>query len=150
MATRKRTKSTKLQASTKPSVSKKRPTGKESVEKGRRFEDTGADLYRLLGAHVDQNIALHQKKIDIFATFRVPGSSREHRVIVECKDEKRSVDANQRVQAFHGLLTTARKAGTADSAEIVTRVPWSDSGFSDLCVRRVFMQLSRPSPVKVL
>ena len=25
-----------------------------------------------------------------------------------------------------------------------------DPGFSDLCVRRVFMQLSRPSPVKVL
>ena len=25
-----------------------------------------------------------------------------------------------------------------------------ETGFSDLCVRRVFMQLSRPSPVKVL
>jgi hypothetical protein len=33
------------------------------------------------------------------------------------------------------------------------RIPTSDfkdPGFSDICVRRVFMQLSRPSPVKVL
>lgn len=73
-----------------------------------------------------QNVEIHQKKVDILATFRLPGTSREHRVIVECKDEQRAVDANQRVMAFKGLLDVARVAGTADSAEIVTRVPWSD------------------------
>jgi hypothetical protein len=47
-------------------------------------------------------------------------------VIVECNDEKRSVAANQRIMAFKGLLDLARNTGVADSAEIVTRVPWSD------------------------
>lgn len=73
-----------------------------------------------------QNIEIHQKKVDILATFRIPGSSREHSVIVECKDEARMVAANERVMAFKGLLATARANGTADSAEIITRVPWSD------------------------
>ena len=110
---------------------KKAPTPKISnrgaaVDKGRSFEDQVADLYRLLGARVIQNIEIHQKKVDILATFRIPGSSREHTVIVECKDEQRSVAANQRIMAFKGLLEVARKDGVADSAEIVTRVPWSD------------------------
>jgi hypothetical protein len=95
-------------------------------EKGRSFEDQVANLYRLLGARVTQNIEIHQKKVDILATFRIPGSSREHTVIVECKDEQRSVAANQRIMAFKGLLDVARKDDIADSAEIVTRVPWSD------------------------
>jgi len=122
-------KSVKRPLSKKPSKAKfgkKNLQGKESVEKGRLFEDAVADLYRLLGAQVTQNIEIHQKKVDILAAFRVPGSSREYHVIVECKNEKRPVDANQRVQAFKGLVDVARIAGTADSAEIVTRVPWSD------------------------
>lgn len=112
--------------SSKKAVSTKSSTGRASVEKGRRFEDEVAELYRLLGAQVVQNIEIHQKKVDILATFRIPGSSREHSVIVECKDEKRVVDANQRIMAFKGLLVVARESGIADSAEIVTRVPWSD------------------------
>ena len=110
--------------------SKKAPTPRTSnggaAEKGRSFEDQVADLYRLLGARVTQNIEIHQKKVDVLATFRIPGSSREHTVIVECKDEQRSVAANQRIMAFKGLLDVARKDGNADSAEIITRVPWSD------------------------
>lgn len=102
------------------------PNGRAAIEKGRNFEDRVAELYRLLGARVTQNIEIHQKKVDILATFRIPGSSREHSVIVECKDEQRSVDANQRIMAFKGLLDIARVSGIADSAEIVTRVPWSD------------------------
>src|SRR5436190_5195963 len=70
--------------------------GPKASEKGRNFEDQVAALYRLLGARVTQNIEIHQKKVDILATFRIPGSSREHSVIVECKDEVRSVAANQR------------------------------------------------------
>lgn len=100
--------------------------GKLSSVKGKNFEDQVADLYRLLGARVVQNIEIHQKKVDILATFRIPGSSREHSVIVECKDETRQVAANQRIMAFKGLLDTARVSGTADSAEIITRTPWSD------------------------
>ena len=116
---------------TSPRAKRKSPAfkssiGGTSVEKGRSFEDQVADLYRLLGARVTQNIEIHQKKVDILATFRIPGSSREHSVIVECKDEQRSVAANQRIMAFKGLLDLARSTGVADSAEIVTRVPWSD------------------------
>jgi hypothetical protein len=115
--------------------------GGAAVGKGRSFEDQVADLYRLLGARVTPNIEIHQKKVDILATFRIPGSSREHTVIVECKDEQRSVAANQRIMAFKGLLSVARNDGIADSAEIVTRVPWSqqflastDRG-NQLCVK---------------
>ena len=126
MAAKKRIKNTGTKKTSKPAESKRSFRGKASVEKGRKFEEMVADLYRLLGAEVIQNIEIHQKKVDILATFRIPGSSREHRVIVECKDEKKSVNANQRVQAFKGLLDIARATGSADSAEIVTRVPLSD------------------------
>jgi len=123
MTTKRLTKSSKKKSNKKP-TSKTPKVG--AAEKGRSFEDQVADLYRLLGARVTQNIEIHQKKVDILATFRIPGSSREHTVIVECKDEQRSVAANQRIMAFKGLLDVARKDGVADSAEIVTRVPWSD------------------------
>lgn len=101
-------------------------TIEKPTAKGKKFEDQVADLYRLLGARVVQNIEIHQKKVDILATFRIPGSTREHNVIVECKDEKREVAANQRIMAFKGLLDVARSSGQADSAEIITRTPWSD------------------------
>lgn len=113
-------------APTKPSSTQKR-MGRAAFDKGRKFEDQVAELYRLLGAKVEQNIEIHQKKVDILATFRIPGSSREYRVIVECKDEGRSVAANQRVMAFKGLLDFARATNVADSAEIVTRVAWGDA-----------------------
>lgn len=119
----------KRSATKKPSKKSallKSTNGKKAVEKGRKFEDEVAELYKLLGAQVVQNIEIHQKKVDILATFRIPGSSREHTVIVECKDEKRAVDANQRTMAFKGLLDVARQSCIADSAEIITRVPWSD------------------------
>lgn len=124
------TKLTRSKASKKKSSKKtsalKTSNGGAAAEKGRSFEDQVAELYRLLGARVTQNIEIHQKKVDILATFRIPGSVREHTVIVECKDEQRSVAANQRIMAFKGLLDVARKDGNADSAEIITRVPWSD------------------------
>ena len=109
------------------SSSAKSRMGRAAFDKGRKFEDQVAELYRLLGAKVEQNIEIHQKKVDILATFRIPGSSREHRVIIECKDEGRSVAANQRVMAFKGLLDIARATGLADSAEIVTRTAWGDA-----------------------
>lgn len=111
---------------TKKSASTRASKGKEAVQKGVKFEDTVAGIYRLLGAKVIQNIEICQKKVDILATFRIPGSPIGHRVIVECKDEKKAVAQNQRVMQFKGLLEIARKLGDADSAEIVTRVPWSD------------------------
>lgn len=116
-----------LKTSSKKTLSTKSRTGKAAVDKGRKFEDQVADLYKLLGAKVEQNIEILHKKVDIFATFRIPGSSREHRVIVECKDEVRSVAANQRVMAFKGLLDHAKATNVADSAEIVTRRAWGDA-----------------------
>lgn len=107
--------------------SRGRANGKASVAKGRKFEDDVAELYRLQGAEVVQNIEICNKKVDILVTFSYPVS---HRVIVECKDERRAVAVNQRVMQFHGLLTSARKAGEAESAEIITRVPWGDEAKS--------------------
>lgn len=99
---------------------------KESVEKGKYFEDTVASLYRLLGATIIQNIEICQKKVDLFVKFPIPGSSTGHRVIVECKNEKKAVAQNQRLLQLQGLLSLARKANEADSAAIITRVPWGD------------------------
>lgn len=116
---------TKRTATSKPSKqSEKNGRGNVSVEKGRRFEDDVANLYRLLGAEVIQGIEICQKKVDILATFLYPV---RHRVIVECKNEKKAVDANQRVMQFQGLLEVARRAGEADSAEIITNVSWGDA-----------------------
>ena len=91
-----------------------------------KFEDRVIELYRLLGAQIKQNITIRDKKVDILATFRLPGSSTKHRVIVECKDESRPIAQNQFVTQFQGLLAAVRKGGDADSAEIITRVRWSD------------------------
>src|ERR1700694_4659236 len=99
----------------------------QGASDGSQFENEVADLYRRLGARVSQNIEVCQKKVDVLATFSLPGASASHRVIVECKDERRATADNQRVMQFKGLLETARKAGYADSAEIITRVPWSDA-----------------------
>ncbi len=112
--------------STKKSISTATSRGKAAVKKGKKFEDTVADVYRLLGAKVTQNIEICQKKVDILAIFQLPGSPTIHRVIVECKDEEKPPRQNQRVMEFQGLLNTARKSDYADSAEIITRVPWSD------------------------
>ncbi len=98
--------------------------GKLAVVKGRRFEDEVAELYQLQGAHITQNIEICNKKVDILATFTYPVV---HRVIVECKDEKRAVEGTRRVREFYGLLTAARATNVAESAEIITRVPWGDA-----------------------
>lgn len=119
-------KSSKQSAGKKPAgtASKRSAAGKASVVKGRRFEDDVAELYRLQGAEVVQNIEVCNKKVDMLVTFSYPV---RHRVLVECKDESKAVDANQRVMQFHGLLTSARRAGEAESAEIITRKPWGDA-----------------------
>ena len=100
--------------------------GRRSIQDGREFEDKIADLYRLLGAEVVQNVEVCQKKVDILATFLLPGSATPHRVIVECKSEKTAVAQNQRVMQFAGLLDLARRCCEAESAEIITKVAWSD------------------------
>jgi hypothetical protein len=123
MASKKLRKKSSTKKSTKR-TSKRSGSGKASVAKGRKFEDDVAELYRLQGAEVVQNIEICNKKVDILVTFSYPV---RHRVIVECKNEGKAVDANQRVMQFHGLLTSARKAGEAESAEIITRVPWGDA-----------------------
>ena len=78
--TTKRTPAKAKRNSSKKSGVSKTSSGSAAVEKGRSFEDQVADLYRLLGARVTQNIEIHQKKVDILATFRIPGSVREHTV----------------------------------------------------------------------
>jgi len=110
----------------KTKSSKKVKIGTESMRKGKKFEDDIADIYRLLGGKVFQNIEICNKKVDIFVKFKIPGSSSEHKIIVECKNEERPVNQNVRIMQFKGILEVARKSGEADSAEIITRVPWSE------------------------
>ncbi len=100
--------------------------GRQSVKRGRKFEDEVAALYRLMGYTVQQNIEICQKKVDILALIQVPGTQLKHRVIIECKGENINAAQNQRVMQFKGLLDLARQVGLADSAEIITRRPWSD------------------------
>src|ERR1051325_8350925 len=120
------TKSTRKSSSKKSSrkSSKKSASGRASVAKGRKFEDEVASLYRLQGAEVVQNIEVCNKKVDILVTFSYPV---RHRVIVECKDEGRAAAATQRVGEFDSLLSSARRLGEAESAEIITRKPWGDA-----------------------
>jgi methyl-accepting chemotaxis protein len=53
-------------------------------------------------------------------------------------------DQAAQINTFAAQLDSAYKDLEATNSRL------KDSGFSDLCVRRVFMQLSRPSPGKVL
>jgi hypothetical protein len=126
---------------------KRRRAAIGSNEKGRKFEKMIAGLYKMLGAEVVQNIEVCQKKIDLLATFQIHGSRIKHRVLVECKDEKRVRNANQRVMQFRGLLDVARRAGEADSAEIVSRLPWGDEakGFAKQAGISLLTHAEKPS-----
>src|SRR5205085_499650 len=124
MTTRKSSAKAASKKSTKKVTAKRSARGRASMAKGRKFEDEVAELYRLQGAEVVQGIEICNKKVDILATLSHPV---RHRVIVECKDEKKAVDANQRVMQFQGLLVSARRSGEVESAEIITRTPWGDA-----------------------
>jgi len=104
----------------------RRQAGRRAVKKGADFEEQVAGVYSLLGAEVVRGVEICQKKVDILATFPLPASQVAHRVIVECKHEKRARDQNQRVMQMKGLVDTARKAGAADSGEIVTATRWGE------------------------
>lgn len=133
------TKKSSKQSAAKKSAgqaAKRSAAGKASVVKGRKFEDDVAELYRLQGAEVVQNIEICNKKVDILATFSYPF---RHRVLVECKDEGRAVAANQRVREFDSLLKSARKLDEAESAEIITRKPWGDAAQG--CARETGIRL---------
>ena len=111
---------------TRKTASKQSTEAKASVVKGTGFQDQFAELCELLGAKVRKNIEICQKKVNVFAVFRLPGTGMGHRVIVECKDERTARAQNQRVMQSKSLLDTARKPVEADSSEIITRAPWSD------------------------
>ncbi|MEP6963657.1 MAG: restriction endonuclease, partial [Acidobacteriota bacterium] len=101
--------------------------GQLAARKGKTFENQVAELFRLQGFEVIQNVQICNKKVDMLAVFRLPGSTSPHRVIVECKNEKVSISQNQRVMQFSGLLVAARKAGEAEAAEIITATEWGDA-----------------------
>ncbi|MCG8430053.1 MAG: TIR domain-containing protein, partial [Candidatus Omnitrophica bacterium] len=100
--------------------------GSKNVENGRLFEDKVAEVYSLMGFHVQRNILICNKKVDILATFQIPSSQNRHRIIVECKSAMRGKDQNQVVLEFNGLLSLARKNCEAESAEIITITSWGD------------------------
>ncbi|MBU7025304.1 MAG: restriction endonuclease [Theionarchaea archaeon] len=55
-----------------------------TVEKGKEFEDQVAELYRLMGYEVKQNVGILGHQIDIFLTYAMPGGL-ETEIAVECK-----------------------------------------------------------------
>ncbi len=97
-----------------------------TTTKGNKFEKEVAQIFILLGYEVKRNIEICHKKIDLLASYKMPGSNKEHRIIIECKDEKTKTPNNQLVMQFKSLLENARKLQLADSAEIITRKQWSD------------------------
>ena len=68
---------------------KKSELGRQNVEKGKAFEDDVAELYRLMGYDVTKGISICNKKVDLLASIQIPGSKQLHRIIIECKDEKK-------------------------------------------------------------
>ncbi len=99
--------------------------GRESVVKGQEFEAEVAAIFRLMRWSVQQNIEVCQKKVDLLVTVPIMGG-RKHRIIVECKNEKRNIAQNERIFQFQGLLDSARRSREAEAAMIITREPWSD------------------------
>jgi hypothetical protein len=54
------------------------------VSKGRVFEDQVADLYRLMGYEIKQNVGVLGHQIDIILSYTMPGGI-EANIAVECK-----------------------------------------------------------------
>ena len=82
----------------------------------RRFEDRVAGLYRLLGASVEQDVALGGNQIDILVTHRFAGGT--VRRAVECKDYSRSVGIDV-INSFAAIAHLLRQRGLVDKATIV-------------------------------
>jgi len=102
----------------------------ENQNKGKSFENEIADIYRLLGYEVEQNIYISGKKIDIFATYVLPLTGNKARILIECKNWKNHNIGNKLVLQFAGLVELARKANEADYAEFVTKSDYSEDAKS--------------------
>lgn len=87
------------------------------------FEDEVAQLYRILGAKVKQNVNLSGFQIDIYAEEETP-SKQKIRVAVECKLHKAKV-GNLLVNDFARIVETLKEAKFVDKGVII-----SYSGFS--------------------
>jgi Holliday junction resolvase-like predicted endonuclease len=55
-----------------------------TVSKGKEFEDQVAELYRLMGYEVAQNVGILGHQIDIILTYTMPGGIKT-KTAVECK-----------------------------------------------------------------
>ena len=87
------------------------------------FEGGIAQIYRLLGAEVSQNISLSGFQTDILIEERTP-SKQKLRSVVECKFYKQKV-GNRVVNDFARVVHTLKDAGLVDKGIIV-----SYSGFT--------------------
>jgi len=87
------------------------------------FEDEVAQLYRMLGAKVKQNVSLTGFQIDVYVEEETP-SKQKLRVAVECKLHKAKV-GNLMVNDFARIIETLKEAKLVDKGVIV-----SYSGFS--------------------
>lgn len=87
-------------------------------ETGDAFEERVAELYRLLGYHIERDITVAGQQVDLVAAAAIPGAP-PLRMIVECKGGKRTRVGNDVVNDVQATLHRGRAHGFT-SATIVT------------------------------
>lgn len=94
---------------------------------GRTFEEEVADLYVLMGYHVERNIDVCGQEVDILASKPQPGSE-PFRVLVECKFRgKDQLSGNDHVQSIAKAFFLAKGIGQVSACTIVTTNGFSPS-----------------------
>ena len=94
-----------------PSVISHKEKGLQAYKKGYSFQHEVAELYKLLGGEVTENIVVGKKKVDILVRFQIPGSSGFSQSIVECKDEKNPPNQRGRVMELRGDIEELAERG---------------------------------------
>lgn len=95
-----------------------------SVSKGKKFETQVAELYRLMGYNVKQNVGILGHQIDIVLTYTMPGGI-ETKTAVECKYiSKGNLQKNKVMENVYALVDLKR----SDKVQQLTIV--TTNGFS--------------------
>lgn len=101
---------------------------------GPSFEDSVADLLRILGYAIDyRRHTSHGKEVDILASWRIPGIKEAVRLAVECKYRTKGGSiGNDLVIAFLNHFQTLRLSGVADRGLFISNMQLSDTALQAL------------------
>jgi WD40 repeat protein len=90
-----------------------------TVSKGKEFEDQVAELYRLMGYEVAQNVGILGHQIDIILTYTMPGGIKT-KTAVECKYvEKGNLEKNNVIENINSLINL-KISGEVQNLIIIT------------------------------